>query len=120
MTNHHQLGKEGEACAVNYLKKLHYEIVATNWRSNKYEIDIIAIDNNEMVFVEVKTRRSAAFGNPEEAIHIKKQQHLLDGASHYLEVHEIDLEARFDVIAIVKQNGQFNIRHIKNAFSAWS
>ena len=66
--------------------------------------------------MEVKTRSSSAFGNPEEAVNLKKQQHLIDGADFYLNEKEIDLECRFDVISIIHNNKESKINHIKNAF----
>ncbi len=116
MAKHYQLGKQGEEKAVEFLVDLGYEIIECNWRDQKYEIDIIAKDKNELVFVEVKTRSTAFFGNPEESIDDKKQQHLIDGADYYIQQNEIDLECRFDVIAIVQNDKDINIKHIKNAF----
>ncbi len=99
-----------------HLENLGYKIIATNWRERKFEIDIIAIDNQEIVFVEVKTRSTAFFGNPEEAVNHKKQQHLINGADLYIQQNEIDLEGRFDIVAIVLNSNQEEIKHIKNAF----
>lgn len=118
MANHNQLGKKGEQIAVKYLKEKGYQIMATNWHEHKFEIDIIAIDKDEIVFVEVKTRSSSLFGNPEESVTIKKQAHLIDGADYYLQKNEINLEARFDIISLVKTSKIFNLKHIKDAFSA--
>jgi len=80
---------------------------------------ITIIDNNEIVFVEVKTRATDFFCSPEEAVTIPKQQHLIEGANYYLEQNEIDLNARFDVIAIVMSEKKIVINHIKDAFSAF-
>jgi putative endonuclease len=118
MAQHNDLGKQGEEKALAFLEEQGYEIVAANWHEHKFEIDIIAIDNNEMVFVEVKTRATDFFGSPEEAVTIAKQQHLIEGANYYLEQNEIDLNARFDVIAIVMNTSQTKINHIKDAFGA--
>ena len=116
MAEHNQLGKEGEQIAVGFLKNLGYNIVAVNWQEKKFEIDIIAIEKNELVFVEVKTRSTDVFGAPEEAVTFKKQQHLIEGADYYINENEIDLECRFDVIAIVANEMKDDIKHIKNAF----
>ena len=118
MAEHNILGERGEKNAVSFLKKQGYEIIVTNWREKKFEIDIIAKDNEEYVFVEVKTRSTNFFGEPEEAVTIKKQQHLIDGADYYIQNNEIDFESRFDVISIVLNSSEEEIRHIKNAFSS--
>lgn len=118
MAQHNDLGKQGEEKALAFLEEQGYKIVAANWHEHKFEIDIIAIDNNEMVFVEVKTRATDFFGSPEEAVTMAKQQHLIEGANYYLEQNEIDLNARFDVIAIVMNTSQTKINHIKDAFGA--
>lgn len=116
MADHNILGKEGEDLAVQFLKELGYEIVEENWQYKKFEIDVIAKDGNEMVFVEVKTRSTSFFGEPEEAVTNQKQKHLIEGADFYLNENEIDLESRFDVISIVLNNNKPQIKHIKSAF----
>jgi putative endonuclease len=117
MAEHNVLGIKGEALAKEYLEELGYEIVATNWRQRKFELDLIAINKNEIVFVEVKTRSTDFFGKLEEAVTDKKQQHLINGADYYIQLNEIDLECRFDVIAIVLNSNRKELKHIKNAFS---
>ena len=119
MAQHNDLGKQGEEKALIFLESQGYEIVATNWHEHKFEMDIIAIDNDEIVFVEVKTRATDFFGSPEDAVTIAKQQHLIEGANYYLEQYEIDLNARFDVIAIVVNENKTVVNHIKDAFSAF-
>ena len=119
MAQHNDLGKQGEQKALTFLEEQGYEIVAANWQEYKFEMDIIAIDDDEIVFVEVKTRATDFFGSPEEAVTIAKQQHLIEGANYYLEQNEIDLNARFDVVAIVMNENKTIISHIKDAFSAF-
>ena len=116
MAEHNQLGKRGEEIAIAFLKNLGYEIAEANWQTMKFEIDIIVLDQNEIVFVEVKTRSSSAFGGPEEAVTIKKQEHLIEGVDYYIQKNEIDLECRFDVVSIILNSGKEEIKHIKNAF----
>ena len=115
MAEHNQLGKQGEELAVQFLQKLGYVILEINWQQHKFEIDIIAQDKNEIVFVEVKTRSTAYFGKPEEAVTLTKQKHLIEGADFYLQEKEIDLEARFDVVSVVIDKTT-EINHIKDAF----
>lgn len=116
MAKHNILGKKGEELAVQFLKNLGYVIMATNWQQHKFEIDIIAQDNNEIVFVEVKTRSTDFFGKPEEAVTLSKQKHLIEGADYYINKNEVDLECRFDVLAIVLNETSLDINHIKDAF----
>lgn len=117
MAEHNLLGEKGEELAKQYLENLGYKVVALNWRERKFEIDLIAIDKEEIVFVEVKTRSTSYFGNPEEAVTDKKQQHLINGADCYIQKNEIDLECRFDVMAIILNENNKEIKHVKNAFS---
>ena len=116
MAEHNRLGIKGEQMASNFLQKLGYQVIENNWREKKFEIDIIAIDKNELVFVEVKTRSTSAFGEPEEAVTLKKQQHLIEGADYYMNEKEIDLECRFDVVSVIQSKSQQTINHFKNAF----
>ena len=117
MADHNILGDRGEQIAKAYLEQLGYKIIALNWRERKFEIDLIVIDKNELVFVEVKTRSTAYYGNPEEAVTPKKQQHLINGADCYVQQKEIDLECRFDVVAVILNENRQEVKHIKNAFS---
>ena len=119
MADHNQLGEKGEELAVKFLVNLGYQIIDTNWREQKFEIDIIALDEEEIVFVEVKTRSTSAYGNPEEAVTETKQKHLINGADFYIQENEVDLDARFDVIAIIENSNELTINHIKSAFSAF-
>lgn len=117
MADHNDLGERGEQFAQKYLENLGYTILEVNWRERKFEIDLIAIDNKELVFVEVKTRSTDFFGNPEEAVSERKQEHLINGADCYLGSNDLDLECRFDIIAIVLNENRNDMKHIKDAFS---
>ncbi len=115
MSNHYQLGQKGEISAKDYLLKLGYDILETNWRFSRKEIDIIALDRKQLVVVEVKTRAGSFYGNPQEFVSKSKQKHLIRAADAYLEQNHFDLEVRFDIIAIV-QKPEPKIEHIKGAF----
>lgn len=115
------LGKTGEALASNYLKKCGYHILAKNYRTKMGEIDIVARDGACLVFVEVKTRQSNAYGLPEESVTIKKMHKLTRLAQLYIGNKRLyNLEARFDVVSILipSRFGKKSIRLIKNAFPA--
>ena len=79
MATHNLLGQKGEALAVDYLKRKGYQILHTNWRFEKYELDIIARIGNDIVFVEVKTRSGSSHGFPEQAVTQKKAETLFEG-----------------------------------------
>lgn len=116
MAEHNELGKLGEELAVEFLKKEGYEILETNWRFDKAEIDIIAIKANVLAIVEVKTRSSLDFGLPQDFVKPKKIQLLVKAANEYVTQNDLDVEIRFDIIAIEKENKKFHIEHIKEAF----
>lgn len=115
--NHTALGKKGEEQALEFLKKKGYKEVAMNWRIDPYEIDLIMIDNDQLVFVEVKTRSTDAFGNPLEAVNPRKRQKLIRAAHLFIALHNHSLEPRFDVVSIVEtENAPSNIFHFEEAF----
>jgi putative endonuclease len=110
-------GDRGEAMAAEYLMKNGFLILQRNYRYQRGEIDIIANDGEELVFVEVKTRHSEAFGTPEESITSRKEDLLKRTAEGYCFEHQIDrTPCRFDVVAIEQKKNGIEIRHIKNAF----
>jgi putative endonuclease len=110
-------GKEGEKIAAAFLKKNGYRICETNFRCILGEIDIIARDKGEIVFIEVKTRKSGELGYPEQAVGIRKQKKMSQLALWYLQKKNItDASARFDVVAITMLPSGNEIKLIKNAF----
>ncbi len=102
--------------ATDHLLRHGYVILAMNWRSGRNEIDVVARINNVVVFVEVKTRATNFFGEPKEALSKAQKKRLIQAANDYMEQHEIELEARFDVISIVKNNHTQRIEHLEDAF----
>ena len=113
----HILGSDGEQMAAQYLSDIGYTIVERNYRAGKNEIDIIALDGDEMVIVEVKTRTSEALVDAEEAVNHRKRQALIHAADQYMTSHERTEQVRFDIIAIVAHQPQPELRHLKNAFN---
>lgn len=116
MAEHNELGKLGEELAVDFLQQEGYDILETNWFFDKAEIDIIAKKDNLLIVVEVKTRSSNDFGLPQDFVKPKKIQLLVKAVNQYIEKNELDVEVRFDIIAITKEMSKFNIEHIKEAF----
>ena len=110
-------GKDGEQIAVDYLKKNGYRICETNFRCPLGEIDIIAREKSELVFIEVKTRKTTDLGYPEQAVGMRKQKKMSQLALWYLQKKKLaDANARFDVIAIILMPEGNEIKLIKNAF----
>lgn len=116
MAQHNELGKQGEQFAVDYLLKNNYTILNRNWRYLKAEIDIIALQKNILAVIEVKTRTSDFFGEPQEFVSRKKIELLVNAVDQYVISRDLDVEVRFDIIALTKSKDTFKIKHIKNAF----
>ncbi len=116
MARHNELGKLGEALAQQFLSDKGYNVIHTNWRFDKDEIDIIAMDGDVLVIVEVKTRSTDAFGHPEDAINHNKEKFLIRATETYLEENQLDIDSRFDIISIIHNDRETKIDHIIDAF----
>ncbi len=116
MAKHNELGKKGEEIAKNMLIDKGWEILDTNWRFDKDELDIVAKDGDEIVIVEVKTRSTDFFGYPEDAVDSKKEKFLIRATESYIEENNIDVDTRFDIIAIILNDKETKIHHIVDAF----
>ena len=100
-TPHQTLGQRGETLAVQYLKKQGYHITERNWRCVGGEIDIVAEQGGEWVFVEVRTRRAPNTNSAMESITPAKQEHMYHAALAYLEVHDLtEMAWRMDVVLV--------------------
>src|SRR5690606_35681172 len=102
--------------AVEYLQHNGYTILETNWVYQKAEIDILAIKGDILAVVEVKTRSTIDFGLPQEFVKPKKIQLLVKAVNEYVVINKPDVEVRFDIISIFKDNCQFIIEHLEDAF----
>lgn len=116
MADHNELGKQGEQFAVDFLQNNGYEILETNWVYQKAEVDIIAKKENILAIVEVKTRSSIAFGLPQDFVKPKKVKLLVKAVDAYIQNNNLDLEVRFDIIAIHKNATNLSIEHLEDAF----
>jgi len=117
MKHNQRIGKWGEDTAAEYLTQKGYELIARNARTLYGEIDIIAKQNDTIIFVEVKTRTSNKMGLPEESITPRKREHMLAAAEHYAAEHEID-HWQIDVIAIEgKPGSEPKITYFENAIN---
>ena len=111
-----RLGDAGEQAAANYLAARGYEIICRNYRAPGGELDLVAHKDGVTIFVEVKTRTSAAYGTGAEAVTSKKKTAMLAAAQHYACAHGLwDTPLRMDVIEITLTAGKCAVRHIQNA-----
>ncbi|MFT3827577.1 MAG: YraN family protein [Chitinophagaceae bacterium] len=106
MSHHNDTGKKGEELAAVYLRQQGFTILHCNWRHSHYEIDIIAHRNDLLHFIEVKTRRSLTYGQPEESISKKKLECLLKGGAAYQEQFPQWRKVQYDVLSITLLKGQ--------------
>ena len=116
MAEAYDLGKIGEELVVKHLVDKGYQILERNWHSGHKEIDIIAQIGDELVVVEVKTRKSDDFGKPDIAVGKDKQRMLIRAADAYVRYKGLDMDVRFDIISIVCTPGKPKIEHIEDAF----
>ena len=117
MALHNDLGKEGERIAKKYFEKEGYEILDENWEFGKAEVDLIVYKSGIIVFVEVKTRSSIGFGNPEDFVDTAKQKQMEIASTEYIELMNHQNDVRFDVVAILfNKDKTYNLKHIEDAF----
>ena len=116
MATHNELGKKGEDLAVEFLQNNSYDILERNWRFKKAEVDIIARKKDVLAIIEVKTRSTNHFGNPQDFVNQKKIKLLVEAINEYVTRKDLDVEVRFDIIAILKNQQTFEIDHIEDAF----
>lgn len=116
MAEHNELGKHGEELAENYLIKNGYTILESNWTFQKAEVDIIAQKGTVLAIVEVKTRSSIDFGLPQDFVKPKKIQLLVKAINEYVISRDLEVDVRFDIIAINKEGKEFKVEHIEDAF----
>jgi len=120
MAAHNDFGKEGEQDAVNFLIENGHTILERNFRFGHAEIDIISRKDNILHIVEVKTRNSSAYGEPESFVNQQKIDLLVRATNYYLEKTDLDLEVQFDIISIVKNSTEYHLEHIEDAFYPFS
>ncbi len=116
MAEFHELGNKGEDMAAGYLRKNGYKILETNWRKGSLEVDIIAQKDDILVVAEVKTRSTNYFGEPEEFVTKAKQKNLIKAANFYIQLNNLDVETRFDIISVLIKGDQHKVHHIEDAF----
>ena len=115
MAKHLEIGILGEQLAMEYLIRMGCKIVLRNWRFKNLEVDLIVMDGDTLVFVEVKTRSTTAFGEPYEFVDVRKQRRLIRAAQAYILKYAYNGEVRFDVVAVTN-NTDAEVTYIKDAF----
>ena len=113
-------GKIGEVFAARYLSRKGYKIIGANYRTRFGEIDIIAIKNEYIIFVEVKTRNTNSIAQAKEWVDARKQAKIIKATQQYLAQYQPDLQPRFDVIEVITDASEISkpkeIHHLENAF----
>ena len=112
-----EFGETGEQMAARYLEEQGYVILERHYRKDHKEVDIIALDHDELVVVEVKTRSADTLFAPEQAVDHRKRQNIIRVANNYVRRTRRTEPLRFDIIAIVGSGAEAKIKHIKNAFN---
>lgn len=110
-------GESGEQIASHYLEEQGCVILDRHYRKGHREVDIIALDHGELAIIEVKTRSSDSIMQPEEAVNHQKRQNIIWVANNYVRRYSRKEPLRFDIIAIVHNENETRIKHIKNAFN---
>lgn len=116
MADHNDFGIHGEKLAVEYLLTKGYTVLEKNWRFKKAEIDIIAIKNNDLIIVEVKSRSNNYYGNPQDFVNSKKIALLVEAANEYVIRKDLDVNVRFDIISVLGKSKNYQIDHFEDAF----
>ena len=117
MADHNDLGILGEQLAADFLLTKGYRILKRNFVHDKAEIDIIAQKEvDTIVIVEVKTRNSSVFGDPQSFVTPGKIKLLVKAANEYIISNSLDVEVRFDIVAVLKNKTTQHIEHFENAF----
>lgn len=110
----HETGKLGEDLAVKYLNNIGYKVIERNFECKQGEIDIVAQDKKELVFIEVKTRTNIKYGTPAEAVNKTKQKHLTKAVKYYIYSKHLENEyIRIDVVEVYIVEHKYRINHIR-------
>lgn len=112
----HELGRIGENIIADYITKLGYKVVERNFACNQGEIDIVAKDEEELVFIEVKTRTDISYGEASEAVTDTKKRHLINSIKYYIYKQKLENQPiRIDVAEVYIKCGKVKINYIKQA-----
>lgn len=114
-----ETGDIAEQIARQYLERKGYRIISANWHFHHLELDIIAQEGDELVIVEVKSRRGEGFAHPSEAISDKKIRQVIEAADAWIQLNNWNKDARFDLIIVVFTGpDRYELEHYDNAFNS--
>lgn len=114
LINKKEFGNIGEEISAKYLESIGYKIIERNFICRQGEIDIIAKDKDEYVFIEVKTRSNFLYGKAKEAVDNYKQKHIYKSTRYYLHINRLDNSyVRFDVIEVYLKDNKYKLKHLK-------
>lgn len=117
MAEHNDIGRWGEMKAAEYLEQRGFRIIARNWRDGHRDLDLVAIDADNLVIIEVKTRRNNDFMEPEQAVDARKIRNLSLAAAKFVRTRYIEMPVRFDIVTVTGTNSDnCKINHIEDAF----
>lgn len=111
-----KIGLKGEEIAAEFLRKKGYKILHKNWHWIHKELDIVALHNNTLVVVEVKTRESNYWEEPKDAVTRKKQKNIIAAANAYVDKFNYNCDVQFDIVSVIWNGGRYSIDHIEDAF----
>lgn len=118
MAEHNDRGRWGEQKATEYLERKGFRILWRDWRDGHRDLDIVAIDADQLVVVEVKTRKNNDYIEPELAVDARKMRSLGVAAAKFVRTHDIDFPLRFDIVAVTgTTDDNCTINHIEDAFN---
>ncbi|HCS21238.1 MAG TPA: YraN family protein [Bacteroidetes bacterium] len=117
-TAHLKTGQQGEDQACHFMEQQGYLVLARNWRFGKSEVDLICGKERELVFIEVKTRSTDHYGEPELFVGPAKQKKMKEAAMAFMNALKEEFTIRFDIIAIIQNGENRGLLHLENAFQA--
>ena len=117
-SNTHKIGRTGEEMAILYLREQSYEIIEKNWRFQNFEIDIVVKNGSTLIFVEVKSRTNSILSIVDIITSAQKKR-IIKAAHHYIQINEIDLNIRFDLIFLDNNSKNPKLRHFKEFFTPY-
>jgi len=116
MPNTRQKGRSGEDQASAWLESQGFIVLERNWYFSRTEIDLIAVEGDELVVIEVKSRRAPMLESPEQAVDALKRRSIVRAANAWVRQHRVTLDVRFDVIFVLEHREHVEILHIRRAF----
>jgi putative endonuclease len=111
-----EVGDKGEEIALQYLMTKGYKILDAKWHYGHLELDIVAMEGQELVIVEVKSRSGLPYEFPADALSEKKIKMIVEAADAYIQLHDLACETRFDLVTVIFHGENYELEHFKEAF----